>query len=309
MVACTVCVEKGSSGMNHNKRIFALGFFDGVHLGHQALLAECVRLAEAMEAQTAAITFEHHPQSMFSTQVPPLLSTLSDRLRLLQRYGIGHVRTFPVTPEVMGKPWREFLLELMEAGAVGFVCGDDFRFGRGGAGNAGALREFCRERQMPCVIVPEQSLNGIRISSSYIRRQITGGDMATAVRFLGHGHMLTGTVVTGRRLGHRLGFPTANIELPAEVVCPRHGVYACRAFVGEKSYMAVCNVGSRPTVQGHQVRTETWLLDFSGDLYGQAVTLEFLWFLRPEQRFESVDVLKEAVLQDAENTRRFFEKT
>ena len=133
--------------------------------------------------------------------------------------------------------------------------------------------------------------------------------MATAVRYLGHGHMLTGTVVTGRRLGHKLGFPTANIELPANVICPRHGVYACRAFVGETGYMAVCNVGSRPTVQGHQVRTETWLLDFSGDLYGRAVTLEFLYFLRPEQRFESLDVLKAAVLADAENTRRFFEKT
>ena len=157
--------------------------------------------------------------------------------------------------------------------------------------------------------MPEQTLDGVRISSSYIRRQIESGDMATAVRYLGHGHMLTGTVVTGRRLGHKLGFPTANIELPEGVIVPRHGVYACRAYVGQKCHMAVCNVGSRPTVEGHQVRTETWLLDFSGDLYGQSVSLEFLYFLRPEQRFQSVDALKEAVLNDAENTRRFFEKT
>ena len=292
--------------MNHNKRIFALGFFDGVHLGHQALLHECVRMAKAMDVETAAITFERHPQSLFRADVPPLLSTLSDRLRLLLRCGIAHVYPFPVTEAVMGKDWREFLLELMECGAVGFVCGDDFRFGRGGAGSADTLREFCREKGLPCTIVPEQTLDGVRISSSYIRRQIESGDMATAVRFLGHGHMLTGTVVTGRRLGHKLGFPTANIELPEDVIVPRHGVYACYAYVGKDRYMAVCNVGSRPTVQGHQVRTETWLLDFSGDLYGQAVTLEFLWFLRPERRFESVDVLKEAVLRDAENTRNFF---
>ena len=292
--------------MNHNKRIFALGFFDGVHLGHQALLHECVRMAKAMDCETAAITFERHPQSLFRADVPPLLSTLSDRLRLLLRCGIAHVYPFPVTEAVMGKDWREFLLELMECGAVGFVCGDDFRFGRGGAGSADTLREFCREKGLPCTIVPEQTLDGVRISSSYIRRQIESGDMATAVRFLGHGHMLTGTVVTGRRLGHKLGFPTANIELPEDVIVPRHGVYACYAYVGKDRYMAVCNVGSRPTVQGHQVRTETWLLDFSGDLYGQAVTLEFLWFLRPERRFESVDVLKEAVLRDAENTRNFF---
>ena len=287
-------------------RIFALGFFDGVHLGHQALLSACVRLAKTMDCETAAITFESHPQSLFSGQVPPLLSTLSDRFRLLLRYGIDHVYPLPVNWAVMGKPWQAFLEELMEYGARGFVCGDDFRFGRGGAGNAQTLRDFCREKKIPCVIVPEQKLDGVRISSSYIRRQIETGDMATAVRFLGHGHMLTGTVVPGRRLGHRLGFPTANIELPEGVIVPRHGVYACRAFVGEKEYPAVCNVGSRPTVEGHQVRTETWLLDFQGDLYGQTVTLEFFYFLRSEQRFGSLEELKCAVLTDAENTRKFF---
>ena len=294
--------------MDQNKRIFALGFFDGVHLGHQALLRECVRLAGQMDVHTAAITFIQHPKSLFAP-APPLISTLADRRLLLRRYGVEHIYAFPVTREVMSTPWQDFLMELVEYGAVGFVCGDDFRFGSRGEGDAQKLRRFCRERGLPCVIVPEQTLDGVRVSSSYIRRQIESGDMATAVRFLGHGHMLTGTVVTGRRLGHKLGFPTANIELPEGVIVPRHGVYACRAFVGEKGYMAVCNVGSRPTVEGHQIRTETWLLDFEGDLYGQAVTLEFLYFLRPEQRFQSVDVLKKAVLEDAENTRKFFAKS
>ena len=295
--------------MDHYKRIFALGFFDGVHRGHQALLDECVRMARAMDVETAAITFEVHPQSLFRSDVPPLLTTLQDRFRLLLRYGIDHIYPFPVTGEVMGKPWRTFLEELIECGAAGFVCGDDFRFGHRGEGNAEKLRQFCLERKLPCIIVPEQNLDGVRISSSYIRKQIGEGDMATAVRFLGHGHMLTGTVVTGRRLGRSLGFPTANIELPQGVIVPKHGVYACRAYVDRDRYMAVCNVGNRPTVRGHQVRTETWLLDFDGDLYGQSVTLEFMYFLRPEQRFGSLDELKEAVMTDAENTRKFFLKT
>ena len=295
--------------MDRNKRIFALGFFDGVHRGHQVLLSECVRLAKELDCETAAITFERHPQSLFRPDPPPLLTTLQDRFRLLQRYGIRRVYPFAVTEEVMSTPWQDFLEGLMDLGAAGFVCGDDFRFGSRGEGNWETLRQFCRERGLPCVIIPEQTLDDVRISSTYIRRQIESGDMATAVRYLGHGHMLTGTVVTGRKLGHKLGFPTANIELPQGVIVPRHGVYACRAYVGEESHMAVCNVGSRPTVEGHQVRTETWLLDFSADLYGQNVTLEFLRFLRPEQRFGSLEELKAAVLQDAENTRNFFEKT
>ena len=286
--------------------IFALGFFDGVHRGHQTLLGECVRLAGELGCETAAITFERHPHALFRSDVPPLLSTLRDRFRLLQRYGVEHVYPFPVDEKVMSTSWEDFLEQLLQCGAAGFVCGHDFRFGRRGAGDAEKLRQFCEERGLPCVIVPEQMLGGVRISSSYIRKQIGEGDMATAVRYLGHGHMLTGTVVAGRKLGRKLGFPTANIELPEGCIVPRHGVYACRAFVGEKGYMAVCNVGSRPTVEGHQVRTETWILDFSGDLYGQDVTLEFFFFLRPEQRFGSVEELKEAVLRDAEMTRKFF---
>ena len=126
--------------MNHEKRIFALGFFDGVHLGHQALLAECVRMAKAMDVQTAAITFESHPQSLFRSDVPPLLTTLQDRFRLLLRYGIEHVYPFPVNKKVMSTPWEVFLEELMGSGAVGFVCGHDFRFGSRGEGNAEKLR-------------------------------------------------------------------------------------------------------------------------------------------------------------------------
>lgn len=296
--------------MNHKRRIFALGFFDGVHRGHQVLLHACTRLARQYGYGSAAITFEAHPQSLFRTDTPPLLTTCEDRVRLLRRYGIESVWAYPVNEAVMGMHWEVFLTELYRRyGARGFVCGHDFRFGSRGEGDAEKLRQFCRERHLDCVIIPEQTLDEVRISSTYIRRQIEEGDMATAVRFLGHGHMLTGTVVTGRKLGHKLGFPTANIELPQGVIVPRHGVYACRAFVGETGYMAVCNVGNRPTVQGHQVRTETWLLDFDGDLYGQDVTLEFLYFLRSEEKFESLDALKAAVLADAENTRKFFAKT
>ena len=292
--------------MDHNKRIFALGFFDGVHLGHQALLAECVRMARAMDVETAAITFERHPQSLFRADVPPLLSTLQDRFRLLLRYGVEHVCPFPVTAEVMGKPWQEFLEELLLCGAAGFVCGDDFRFGSRGEGNAQKLQQFCDDLGLPCIIVPEQTLEGVRVSSTHIRRLLEQGDVEQAAAFLGHPHILTGEVVSGRSLGRTLGTPTANLRIPDGVICPRHGVYACRALVDGQEFAAVTNIGTRPTVSGTHVTVEPWLLDFNGDLYGRELTLQFYKFLRPERKFDSLEALRAEVKNNADQTRAYF---
>ena len=291
-----------------SKRIFALGFFDGVHLGHQALLAQCVRLAEQLNIQTAAITFEDHPQSLFTREHPPLLTTAEDRRDLLRQYGMAHIYQFPVTEAVMGKTWDAFLEELLEYGAAGFVCGYDFRFGHRGEGNAQRLAQFCRERDLPCVIVPEQDLDGIRISSTYIRRQLESGDMATAVKFLGHPHILTGKVVKGHQLGRKLGFPTANLRLPENMVIPRFGVYACVARVEGKRYGAVTNVGTRPTVSGRGITVEPWILDYSGDLYGKEITLEFIRFLRPEAKFPSLEALQAEIFRNAEQVREILKE-
>ena len=289
------------------KRIFALGFFDGVHLGHQELLTQCVRLAEQRNCEAAAITFDRHPQSLFLNTPPMLISTLPDRLELLKRYGIAYIETFPVTKETMATPWQEFLELLVRRGAAGFVCGRDFRFGHRGQGNSGNLQAFCEARGMPCIIVEEQSLDGIRISSTYIRRQIEEGDMATAVRFLGHPYVLTGTVVPGKQLGRRLGIPTANLRLPEEAAVPKFGVYACRCIIDDEAYPAVTNVGTRPTVEGRGITVEPWILDYSGDLYGRDITLEFYRFLRREQKFPDLDALKAQIREDAAQTREYLQ--
>ena len=289
------------------KRIFALGFFDGVHLGHQELLTQCVRLAEQRNCEAAAITFDRHPQSLFLNTPPMLISTLPDRQNLLKRYGIEYIETFPVTKETMATPWQEFLELLVRRGAEGFVCGRDFRFGHRGQGNSGNLQAFCEARGMPCIIVEEQALDGIRISSTYIRRQIEEGDMATAVRFLGHPYVLTGTVVPGKQLGRRLGIPTANLRLPEEAAVPKFGVYACRCIIDDEAYPAVTNVGTRPTVEGRGITVEPWILDYSGDLYGRDITLEFYRFLRREQKFPDLDALKTQIREDAEMTREYLQ--
>ena len=295
--------------MREDKLIFALGFFDGVHLGHQALLRACAALAEEMGVQTAAITFENHPQTMFSNQIPPLLTTLGDRELLLRRYGMDHIRAFPVTKEVMSTPWRDFLDLLVAEGAVGFVCGDDFRFGSRGDGDGEKLQAYCAEKDLPCVIIPEQTMDHTRVSSTYIRRQIEAGDMATAVRFLGHPHILTGEVVSGRHIGRKIGVPTANLTIPDGVVVPKFGVYACRVELDGTAYAAVANVGTRPTVGGHRVTVEPWILDFEGDLYGQRITLEFHKFLRPERKFDSLEELQAEIRKNAAETEEFFKES
>lgn len=297
----------GVGFMRNDERVFALGFFDGVHLGHQALLRECVRLAAELDVQAAAITFLAHPQSLYLAQAPLLISTDRDRELLLRRYGIGPVYKFPVTKEVMSTPWEAFLEGLMDFGAVGFVCGDDFRFGYKGQGNSGKLKEYCARRGLPCVIVPEQTLDGVRISSSYIRRQLETGDMATAVRFLGHPYTLTGRVVRGQQIGRTLGVPTANILLPEGIVVPKFGVYACRCLVDGEWYPAVTNIGTRPTVAGAGITVEPWILDFSGDLYDKQITLEFHRFLRPERKFPGLEALRDQIRRDAEETRHYIE--
>ena len=141
-----------------------------------------------------------------------------------------------------------------------------------------------------------------------IRSQIETGDMATAVRFLGHPLTLTGTVVRGQQLGRTLGIPTANLRLPEGIVTPRFGVYACSTEIDGKLYPAVTNIGNRPTVNGHHTTVEPWILDYSGDLYGREITLEFHYFLRPEKKFPSLEALKEEIYRDAEGTRLYLKR-
>ena len=160
---------------------------------------------------------------------------------------------------------------------------------------------------MPFAIVSEQILSGVRISSTHIRQLIENGDMETAAQFLGHPHILSGEVVPGRQLGRTIGVPTANILIPEGVAVPKLGVYACTCRVEGKTYMAVTNIGSRPTVEGHQVRAESWILDFHGDLYGKFIQVQFYKFLRPERKFPSLEELRAEILKNGEETRKYFE--
>ena len=207
-------------------------------------------------------------------------------------------------------PWQEFVQTLIqEMDAAWVVVGHDFRFGWKGEGTAQRLQDYCADLGLGCDIIPAVTLEGRVVSSTYIRELIEEGEMERANQFLGHPHTLVDTVHYGYRLGTKMGTPTINMRFPDGVLVPRYGVYAARAILDDGSeHMAVTNVGVRPTVSGEdRVSVESYILDYSGNLYDRQVRIEFFRFIRPEMKFPSVDALKAQILKDAETTRAYFE--
>ena len=294
------------------RRVIALGFFDGVHLGHGALLRRVGEKAAELGAVPAAVTFDTHPENLIlKTPAVPLLSSPLDRAELMRRYyGIRDVIVARFDERMMHMPWNAFVTDYLvaEHGAVHLVAGHDFHFGYKGEGNPQRLRELCAQLGVGCDIIPKIELEGITVSSTYIRTLIAQGEMERAMEFLGHPHVLTDKVAHGKKLGSTLGFPTVNLRFPEGVLIPAHGVYATRVwFENGDSRPAVTNIGVRPTVDdGDRVSVEGYILDFAGDLYGQTIRMEFYKKLRGERKFPSLEALREEVMRNAQETRDFF---
>ena len=297
--------------MENQRRVIALGFFDGVHLGHGALLRRVAEVAGGSNALPCAFTFDRSPAAALTGQEIPLLTGVEDRRWLMETlYGIRELIVAPFSL-LRDMDWRDFVTDYLqrELGVVHAVAGHDFRFGRGGEGTPPRLAELCAKLGIGCDIIPRVELDGVTVSSTHIRSLIGSGELEEAARFLGHPHVLSGTVVHGKGLGRTLGTPTANLPVPEGIIIPAFGVYASRVLLPDgEARPAVTNVGVRPTVdQGMaSVTVEPWILDYRGDLYGKTVHLELYKRLRPERRFDSVDELRAAILRNAEETRRYF---
>ena len=297
--------------MSTPKRVIALGFFDGVHKGHGALLRTVAQVADRLGAKPCAFTFDRSPTAAITGQAVPLLSSVEDRVWLMRRYyGIEEVIVAPFDG-MQKMDWQDFVSEYLqkELGAVHVVAGHDFHFGYMGKGNPQRLQEKCRELGMGCDIIQKVEQDGITISSTYIRTLIAQGEMERANQFLGHPHTLTNRVAHGKKIGTTtLGFPTVNLLIPQGVIVPAFGVYATRVWFDGQCRCAVTNVGVRPTVEdndGH-VTVEGFILDFDGDLYGHEIRMEFYKYLRPEQRFPSMDALAAEIRHNAQQTRDYF---
>lgn len=297
--------------MANRKRVIALGFFDGVHRGHGGLLNRVGQVAREQDMVATAFTLDSHPACRVSGAVVPLVNSMDDRKYLMSHYyGIEEILVGHFDQSLMELPWQEFVTDYLirdcQAGCL--VAGHDFRFGYRGEGNIEKLKEICGSLGIDCHIIPPVEEDGMTISSTHVRKLISQGDMEQASLFLGHPHMLSHRVTHGKKLGRMLGFPTVNLALPENVIVPSHGVYATRMWLEDgSSKLAVTNVGVRPTVECRgEVSIEGFILDFSGDLYGQLIRMEFHKKLRDEKVFDSLEELTKEVMKNTEQTRAYF---
>jgi len=299
--------------MADNKRVMALGFFDGIHIGHAALIQKAKEMARRQGAVPSVLTFDQHPDTFVRGEPVPLINSPFDRKDIIGRlFGVHEVVFIHFDERVMRMHWEAFLERVVsDFNVTGFVAGHDFTFGYKGEGNVDCLVKKSRELGIECEIIPKVELEGITVSSTYIRELIAAGDIERANLFLGHPHVLTDKVCHGHKLGSSMGFPTINMRFTEGVIVPPYGVYATKVHIqGEKRMrLAVTNIGVRPTLGGStKVSAESYILDYTGNLYGKQVRVEFYKMLRPERKFESIEALKAQIKKDIETARAYFKR-
>ena len=294
---------------NAGERVVALGTFDGVHRGHRALLLTAKQLADELNVPLRVCTFNRHPLEILRPDNPPvMLSTIPEKASQLFSAGVDETELIPFDRSVADLEPEQFLERMHSMITVrGIVAGWNYSFGKNGRGNADLLREDGEKHGYKVIIVPPTTLeDGTVISSSLVRRSLQDGDMQKVSELLGYTYSQTGTVAQGKHQGHKLGFPTANIEPWKRKALPKFGVYTGMLETDTEMLPAVVNIGIQPTIPSGKVTVEAHILTESPELYGQKVRLSLLKMLRPEKRFDSVEELTRQIEQDREEALRLF---
>lgn len=277
------------------KRAIALGTFDGLHLGHMRVLDGTKQFGFL----PSALLFAEHPAKALCGKMPPILMTDRKREALLQAMGVEPLKMH--FQEIMALSARDFfeeiLLKRFHAGAV--CCGENYTFGKDRLGTPDVLRELCSEFGIQLFVAPTAEALGAPVSSTRIRGFLQNGEIESANALLGRRFSYAFEVVHGDERGRTLDFPTINQFFPTDFVVPKYGVYASQVYMDGAYHAAVTNIGVRPTIGTETARSETCILGFSGDLYGQSPEVELLSYLRPEQKFDSLDALREAIRKDS----------
>lgn len=283
----------------------ALGSFDGLHLGHRQVIGNTL---SAPGLRPAVITFQQNPSVSLQKKPVPLLTTNEQKLALLEEMGVEvvYLLSFEQIRDMEPEDFVEALYRVCRVRALS--CGFNFRFGKNGRGDAGLLKELCREKGIELSVTPPVSVAGETVSSTRIRACLEQGDVQQAGQLLGRPFGYDFEVTHGRQLGRTWGTPTINQPFPAGYVLPRFGVYASLVEVEGQKYYGVTNIGVKPTVGSDCALSETWIPEFSGDLYGKKVPVELLDFIRPERKFDSLEQLKNEILENGVLARKIAER-
>ncbi|MFQ5586440.1 MAG: bifunctional riboflavin kinase/FAD synthetase [Thermodesulfobacteriota bacterium] len=298
-------IESDKSYRATKPTVLTLGNFDGVHLGHQRILQRVVQRAEQLNLPSVVYTFDPHPLKVVAPhKSPPLITTGSDKARLIASFGISRLVLAQFTREFAAQHPTEFVEDvLMNQLKVREVwVGHDYTFGRGKRGTVEYLKELGRGFGFAVHVVPAQKKNGTIVSSSLVRRYIQGGNVRDAAQLLGRHYTITGTVVEGDRRGREIGFPTANIASDGELM-PKDGVYAAYVNLGRKRRPGVANIGLAPTFGREHPVLEVHIIDFKRPIYGREVRIEFVERLRGERSFNDVGGLVRQITRDIEKAR------
>ncbi|MDD2306699.1 MAG: bifunctional riboflavin kinase/FAD synthetase [Prolixibacteraceae bacterium] len=294
--------------------VLTVGTFDGVHLGHRKIIARLIDLAKAINGESVIFTFDPHPRKIVAPAESNLrlLTTLDEKIELFEQSGIDHLIVYPFTPEFAQLTYEQFVEQILvgQIHTKSLVVGYDHKFGKGRQGDFEFLKECADRHEFQIEKLDVLLVNESNVSSTKIREAIQIGDFDTANAFLGYSFVLHGTVVEGQKLGRQIQFPTANIEASdPDKIIPGYGVYAVQAKVQNKTYRGMLNIGSRPTVNRNADHRsiEVHLFDFDSDIYGEHLELIFFRKLREEQKFESLDALKEQLARDKADTISFFQ--
>lgn len=292
-----------------------LGFFDGVHRGHLELIRTLIFECRNQGLSSAVFTFPYHPETILRPDAPfdRYLCDLDARLDLLAESGLDETHLQPFDQSFANIEPLDFLEKILATRLQArlIVVGQDYRFGRRGAGDVSLMQSWAAQKGIAVKVVDEVKLYGERVSSSRLRGLISSGDLVTAQSLLGRPYSLRGRVVAGRQLGRRLGFPTANFPVDNDLACPAFGVYATRTHIGDRVYNSITNIGLRPTVDqdGEQPIVETFLYDTDLTLYEQTIQVDFLQMIRPERQFESVAQLSLQVGDDLQTVRDWHDRS
>lgn len=288
----------------------ALGFFDGVHLGHRKLIEEMIQMAHANGWKSCVLTFKQHPLTrVFPKYAPKLITSNEEKLRVLEELNVDQVVFMDFTEEIMNYEPIEFVKKILmeRLHAKGLVVGFNYNFGKKGTGNADMLRDWSEKfGYLMEVVEPIMDKDGQVVSSTFIRNLIVNGKVDRVPKYLGRKFSVLGKVIRGKGLGRQFQIPTANIKIAENHILPDAGVYYTTIKVGEETHHGLTNVGYNPTFENHPFSIETYIYDFDQEIYGETVQLTFHKKIRKEKKFESVDELVGQIKSDIETIRKKF---